>query len=1514
MNWSALHRLRPALKAWRRALVPLLVVVLLTPIGVIPQAQTASAQSSDCDVTSCPPPDLLNLNQPLYAPTAVQMSSLEDLENQAVDNIIGAYGLSASDTNAILSWGRADADAELYALLLQAITTSACITGQPPGTGCRTTDQQNAVDWLGTVVQRQAVAAAEDAGLEYVEWAGLDTSQYQSLLNSNASENALTAFLSGTPEDYNLIGTNGAPLAPSQYAQSAGGWCVFQAPAPDAGEYTGSTDPTCTGVSCPEAVTCNPPTPSYNQFIDWGEADASYSLLDGEEYQSAATSIAIGLGVALPLAAAVTAAAPGSVIAALNASEVAFETAADALVAAGAASATTGGTAAAEAAAAGVDAAISGAAGLGAAAVSVVLLAVVSAVIEGINVVNAANLPGELASLIASTETPPAGTFDPANVLATTGGGTTLYSLFVGATLPTPLNETCDNTPQVIGSSNLGPVYGTAGNCLNPTPIPPASPSDPLFLVQAPGSSTPHTSPTITWTDAASGTTTTARLHETWFIENESVQTLHITYTDWNGNEQNAWLLGNPTDGYEFLNFSAPTGASTSVDPSTCVADGTCSYSTSIDYVDNGQDYSASVQGYVPSVGAPTYSTAVEGSPITFNANGFAPANATGPVTYAWEFELTCPGNCTVLPVNGQEPYSSPVSGATVGYTWQKPGVFDVSLTATDATGTQVNDTFTVTVADVPPTLVVLPTCGAVTISCTPQTGVVGTPMGVTGTVTHTGNQDAEDVTVNWGDGTSTDYAETGGLLIDANNIVVTPQSDTSFTFSDTHSYAEPGTYIVTVTVSDGAGNGASQTFTDTIQGLQSIEFPSVPPQTYGGAPFTISATGGGSGQAVTFAVTSGSSVCSLSGATSGTDASGNGTGTANVTVLAAGTCAITARQAGAGALLAAPSVTQSFTVEPAPLAVTASSPSITYGASVPAITPSYTGFVNGDSASSLTTQPTCTVAPNSGAAGNYQTTCTGAVDPNYSLSYVPGTLTIAQAPLTITANNESMVYGGPVPTFAASFSGLVNGDTSSTISGLTCGAVDGSNDPVSGSTPAGTYTITCSGGTTANYSISYQPGTLTISKANTAINLASVPASSVFGQPVTIAAYIAVQSPGAGNPSGTVAFQDGGTDISGCSAQPVSTTTETASCTTSSLSVATHSITATYSGDSDFNGSSATAPLSQPVTKAGSAITLGAPAPITLGQAATFTAGVTAAAPGAGTPTGTVTFYNGTTRLGTSQLSGSNGTDRATFSTSSLGVGAHTITASYGGDGNFTANSTAAVTEYVNTNLSGYPKLSNGAYNLSNANLKGAYFVDVSLAGAQLNNANLAGAVLIGANLTGATLANSNLNDANLANANLTSANLTLDNLAGANLTGATLSDANLSGATLSGANLTGATLTGANLTAVNLSGANLSDANLSGTDLTLVTLGSVNLSGVNLSHSNLTAVNLSGANLSNANLTDATLALVNLAGANLSGATLTGATGLKTATLKNVVWSDTTCPDGTNSNNEGGSCVGHF
>ena len=47
---------------------------------------------------------------------------------------------------------------------------------------------------------------------------------------------------------------------------------------------------------------------------------------------------------------------------------------------------------------------------------------------------------------------------------------------------------------------------------------------------------------------------------------------------------------------------------------------------------------------------------------------------------------------------------------------------------------------------------------------------------------------------------------------------------------------------------------------------------------------------------------------------------------------------------------------------------------------------------------------------------------------------------------------------------------------------------------------------------------------------------------------------------------------------------------------------------------------------------------------------------------------------------------------------------------------------------------------------------------------------------------------------------------------------------------------------------------------------------------------------------------------------GANLSSSNLIGASGLKTATLTGVTWSKTACPDGTLSNNDGGTCVGHL
>jgi hypothetical protein len=80
-------------------------------------------------------------------------------------------------------------------------------------------------------------------------------------------------------------------------------------------------------------------------------------------------------------------------------------------------------------------------------------------------------------------------------------------------------------------------------------------------------------------------------------------------------------------------------------------------------------------------------------------------------------------------------------------------------------------------------------------------------------------------------------------------------------------------------------------------------------------------------------------------------------------------------------------------------------------------------------------------------------------------------------------------------------------------------------------------------------------------------------------------------------------------------------------------------------------------------------------------GQPVTFTTTVAASAPGAGTPTGTVTFSDGSTVLGIGIL---NGAGAATFTTGSLTAGGHTIRASYGGDANFVTSASAALTQSV--------------------------------------------------------------------------------------------------------------------------------------------------------------------------------------------------------------------------------------
>src|SRR4029077_11877819 len=126
-----------------------------------------------------------------------------------------------------------------------------------------------------------------------------------------------------------------------------------------------------------------------------------------------------------------------------------------------------------------------------------------------------------------------------------------------------------------------------------------------------------------------------------------------------------------------------------------------------------------------------------------------------------------------------------------------------------------------------------------------------------------------------------------------------------------------------------------------------------------------------------------------------------------------------------------------SLTVTPVGLTLTADNKTKAYAAALPVLTVSYAGFVNGDTAASLTTPPTITTTATAAShvSGNpYPVSASGAVDSDYGISYVTGSLTVTAVGLTITADNKTKAYGAALPTLTVSYAGFVNGDTASSL------------------------------------------------------------------------------------------------------------------------------------------------------------------------------------------------------------------------------------------------------------------------------------------------------------------------------------------------------------------------------------------------------------------------------------------------------------------------------------------------
>ena len=176
-------------------------------------------------------------------------------------------------------------------------------------------------------------------------------------------------------------------------------------------------------------------------------------------------------------------------------------------------------------------------------------------------------------------------------------------------------------------------------------------------------------------------------------------------------------------------------------------------------------------------------------------------------------------------------------------------------------------------------------------------------------------------------------------------------------------------------------------------------------------------------------------------------------------------------------------SVNGTLTVTQAIINVTPDNKTRVYGSSNPSFTYTYTGFLNTDTSSIISGSPSIsTSATIISTLGTYDIipTITSLLSTNYTFSAVNGTLTVTQATITVTPDNKSRVYQSSNPTFTYTYTGFLNGNTSTVITGTPSISTSATI-----TSPLGTYDIipAVSGLSATNYTFSAVNGTLTISK-----------------------------------------------------------------------------------------------------------------------------------------------------------------------------------------------------------------------------------------------------------------------------------------------------------------------------------------------------------------------------------------------------------------------------------------------
>ena len=300
----------------------------------------------------------------------------------------------------------------------------------------------------------------------------------------------------------------------------------------------------------------------------------------------------------------------------------------------------------------------------------------------------------------------------------------------------------------------------------------------------------------------------------------------------------------------------------------------------------------------------------------------------------------------------------------------------------------------------------------------------------------------------------------------------------------------------------------------------------------------------------------------------------------------------------------------------------------------------------------------------------------------NNSVGTLAGGQTVNKAN-TITAitsdNPDPSVVGQPV---TVSYSVAVQAPGSGTPTGnvtvsdgiVSCTATVSAGTCMLTFTTAGpkTLTGTYTGDTSFNGSGSAgEPHAVNKADTTTAIT-SDNPDPSVVGQPVTVSYSVTVQAPGSGMPTGNVTVTDGTVSCT--------STVAVGNCMMTFTTAGPKALTATYAGDTNFNGSNS---VSEPhtVNKAMTTTTIMSETPSSasvVGQAVNVSYGVTVNLPGSGTPTGTVTVSDGTISCTAAVSAGS---CMLTFTS----AGARNLTATYAGNSNFLGSVSANAPYFVN-------------------------------------------------------------------------------------------------------------------------------------------------------------------------------------------------------------------------------------